>query len=124
MRSYRQKGIYRSRNGAIFGVCRGLADYFDFPVFWVRTLAVILLIFTGLWPVTVLYILAALLMKPEPARAFSNANEPESPDSYAGSRHDTAQRLRRRYEDLEDRIRRMEDIVTSRDYDWERRLGR
>ena len=28
-----QKGLYRSRNGAIFGVCRGIAEYFDFFCF-------------------------------------------------------------------------------------------
>ena len=30
--------------------------------------------------------------------------------------------VQRRYEGLEERIRRMEDVVTSREYDWERRL--
>ena len=44
------RGLYRSRNGIIFGVCRGLAEYFDFSVFWVRMIAVILLFVTGLWP--------------------------------------------------------------------------
>jgi phage shock protein C len=124
MRSYSHKGIYRSRKGAIFGVCRGLAEYFDFSVFWVRTIAVILLVFTGLWPVTVLYILAALVMKPEPARPFPSVDEQEPYAPYMASRHEVAQRLKRRYEDLEDRIQRMEDVVTSREYDWDRRFGR
>jgi phage shock protein C len=117
-----RRGIYRSRTGAIFGVCRGLAEHFDFSVFWVRFLAVALLIFSGLWPAMILYILAALIMKPEPALPISSPDEYHFYDVYASSRHEATQRLRRRYDGLEKRIRRMEDVVTSREYDWERRL--
>jgi phage shock protein C len=123
MRSNWRKGMYRSRNGAIFGVCRGLAEHFDFSLFWVRLVAVILLVFTGLWPAMILYILAALIMKPEPAMALSSEDEQQFYDHYTSSRHEAAQLLKRRYHGLEKRIRRMEDMVTSREYDWERRFG-
>ena len=59
-------GLYRSRNGAILGVCRGIAEYFDFSLFWVRAITVLLFLFSGIWPIIILYFLAALLMKPEP----------------------------------------------------------
>ena len=36
-----RRGLYRSRNGVLLGVCRGIADYFDFSVFWIRATAVI-----------------------------------------------------------------------------------
>jgi phage shock protein C len=121
MKAYR-RGIYRSRHGAIFGVCRGLAEHFDFSVFWVRFMAVLLLLVSGLWPAMILYILAALVMKPEPALPISSLDEGSLYDDYTSSRHEAAQRLKRRYEGLEKRIRRMEDVVTSREYDWERRL--
>jgi phage shock protein C len=117
------RGIYRSRDGAIFGVCRGLAEYFDFSVFWVRAIAVILLIFTGLWPAVILYILAALVMKPQPALPIDDAEEQVFYDRYASSRREAAERLKKRYEDLENRIRRMEDVVTSREYDWDSRIN-
>jgi phage shock protein C len=122
MRNYRSRGIYRSRQGAIFGVCRGLAEHFDFSVFWVRLIAVVMLILSGLWPAMILYILAALVMKPQPVMPISSPDEQQFYDSYTASRHDAAQGLKRRYEGLEKRIRQMEDIVTSREYDWERRL--
>ena len=64
-RMYR-RGLYRSSNGIILGVCSGLANYFDFSVFWVRVLFAGLLFLTGFWPVAGLYILAALLMKSDP----------------------------------------------------------
>ncbi len=117
-----RRGIYRSRQGAIFGVCRGLAEHFDFSVFWVRFLAVALLIISGLWPAMILYILAALIMKPEPALPISSPDEQQFYDVYTSSRHEAAQRLKRRYDGMEKRIRRMEDVVTSREYNWERRL--
>ena len=117
-----RRGIYRSRQGAIFGVCRGMAEHFDFSVFWVRFIAVTVLLVTGLWPTMILYILAALAMKPQPAIPISSTDERRFYDTYTTSRHDAAQRLKRRYEGLENRVRRMEDVVTSREYDWERRL--
>ena len=123
MRPYTRRGIYRSRNGAIFGVCRGLAEHFDFSVFWVRAIAAILLVFSGLWPAMILYLLAALVMRPEPAKPFSSPDEKEFYDHYTSSRHDAAQRLKRRYENLEKRVRRMEDTVTSREFDWDNRLS-
>lgn len=117
------KGLYRSRQGAVFGVCRGLADYFDFSVFWARAIALILLFVTGLWPVAGLYILAALLMKPEPVIPIENEAEQEFYNSYTHSRHGAAQRLKRRYQNLDRRIRRMEHIVTTPEYNWEKRYN-
>ena len=63
---YGRTGLYRSRDGVFFGVCRGLAEYFDLSVFWMRILVVGIFIFTGFFPIGVLYLLAGLLMKPEP----------------------------------------------------------
>jgi phage shock protein C len=122
MKDYMRKGIYRSRQGAIFGVCRGVAEHFDFSVFWVRFIAVLMLLVSGLWPAIILYLLAALVMKPQPAMPISSADEQRFYDHYTSSRHEAAQQLRRRYDGLEKRIRRMEDVVTSHEYDWDRRL--
>jgi phage shock protein C len=116
-----RRGLYRSRKGVILGVCRGLADYFDFSVFWIRAIAVILFIFTGFWPVVGIYLLAALLMKSPAKNTGSRSNH------RAGCRSrcmptDTAERLKQKWKHLEKRIRRMEDKVTSRKFDWNRRF--
>jgi phage shock protein C len=116
-------GLYRSRNGVILGVCRGIADYFDFSLFWTRALAVIFLLVSGLWPAMALYFIAALLMKPEPVIPIRNEAEQEFYDSYTQSRQGAVHRLKRRYQKLERRIQRMEDMVTSREFDWENRLN-
>ena len=119
-----RNGLYRSRNGIIMGVCRGIAEYFDFSVFWARMIAVILLFVTGLWPIVGIYIIAALLMKPEPVIPIETDAEREFYDSYTHSRQGAAQRLKRRYQNLERRIRRMEHVVTSPEFNWEKRINR
>jgi phage shock protein C len=115
-------GLYRSRNGAIFGVCRGLAEYFDFSVFWARVIAIIFLLVSGFWPAIGLYLIAALLMKPAPVVPLKTEAEQEFYDSYTHSRHMAASRLKRRYENLERRLQRMEHIVTTRAFDWDKKL--
>jgi phage shock protein C len=118
-----QRGLYRSRNGIILGVIRGIAEYFDFSVFWARAIAVILLLVSGFWPITGLYFLAALIMKPAPVLRIDSDDAHDFYDSYVHSRPRAVNRLKRRYDHIEQRIRRMEDTVTSRDYDWESRFG-
>lgn len=118
----RAKSLYRSRNGVIFGVCRGLAEYMDFSVFWMRVIALLLLFFTGIWPLVGLYILAGLLMKPEPVLPFHSESDAEFYNSYVSSRAMALQRLKRTYDALDRRIQRIESTVTARDYDWERRF--
>lgn len=117
-------GLYRSRNGVVLGVCRGIAEYFDFSVFWTRTIVLIVLFFSGFWPILALYFIAALLMKPEPVIPIESDDQQEFYDSYMYSRKGAIDRLRRRYENLERRIQRMEHTVTSKDFNWDRRLNR
>ena len=115
-------GLYRSRNGIILGVCRGISEYFDFSVLWVRVITLVLFLVTGLWPIMVLYFVAALLMKPEPVIPIETDEEQEFYDSYVHSHRGATDRLKRRYENLERRIRRMEDHVTGREFEWEKKL--
>ena len=118
-----RRGLYRSRQGAFLGVCRGLAEYFDLSVTWIRIFVVLVLLATGIWPVLGIYLVAALIMKPEPVRPFKTPDEREFYDSYATSRESAAQRIKRRYRSLERRIRRLEDTATSREFDWQRRMN-
>ena len=116
-----ETGLYRSRNGMILGVCKGLADYFNFKVFWVRALAVVAFIFTGFWPAGILYLIMALIMKPAPVLRFTDESEEEFYHSYADSRSMALGRVKRTFENLERRLRRLEDAVTSRDFQWNQR---
>jgi phage shock protein C len=118
-----RRGLYRSRDGVVFGVCKGIADYLDVSVFWTRVIVVATSILSGLWPLPVLYVVAALLMKPEPVLPLNTEEEVEFYNSYVTSRGAALQRLKRTYDNLERRIRRIEDIVTNPEYDWERRFS-
>lgn len=116
-------GLYRSRDGIILGVCKGIAVYFDFSVFWTRLITLIFLFFSGFWPILIIYFIAALLMKPEPVLPIQTDEDREFYDSYIYSKKGATDRLKRRYNNLERRIQRMENYVTSREFDWEHRLN-
>ena len=60
------RGLYRSREGIIFGVFGGIAEYFNLSSFWTRCIALLVLLCTGIWPTVILYGLAALVMKKDP----------------------------------------------------------
>ncbi len=116
-------GPYRSRSGMFLGVCKGIATHYDFSLFWVRFLTVMATIFSGFWPMVLLYVIAALLMKREPILPLENESEKEFYTSYTASRAGAIGRLKRTYESLERRLRRLEDSVTAREYDWQRRFN-
>ena len=117
-----RRGLYRSRDGIILGVCRGVADYFDFSAFWIRAILIVVLILTGFWPVIGIYLVAALLMKSEPGVPGTNRSKRKQGCCYSRTGHQTSQRLKRKWRHLEKRIRRMEDKVTSREFDWHSRF--
>lgn len=117
-------GLYRSRHGYILGVCKGLAEYFNLSLFWVRAGFIFCFLFTGLWPVLGIYLVAAVLMKPQPVKPINNEGEQEFYDSYIRSPQSAAQRLKQKFEKIDRRIRRMEDKVTDREFEWERKFNR
>jgi len=115
--------LYRSRDGVILGVCRGVADYFNLKVLWVRVILLALFLVSGIWPMVFIYLVASLLMKPEPIRPLETEDEREFYDAYTYSRARAVGRLKRRFQNLDRRIRRMEDTVTAREFDWERKFN-
>ncbi len=117
----RPQAIYRARGGMLLGVCKGLARHFDMDVFWMRVIWVVAALCTGFWAVVAIYFLAGLLMKPEPALGFNTTGDEEFYNSYVENRALAVDRLKRLHDRLDKRIRRMEDIVTSKDFEWKAR---
>jgi phage shock protein C len=115
-------GMYRSRNGVFLGICRGFAEYYDIQVFWVRLGMVLLFMLSGFWPMLGIYLVAALFLKPKPVQPINDDDEREFYHSYVNSPRSAAQRLKKKFSDLDRRIRRMEDHVTGKDYEWERKF--
>ncbi|SDO72607.1 envelope stress response membrane protein PspC [Desulforhopalus singaporensis] len=118
-----QKGIYRARDGIFLGVCKGIAEYFDFKVFWIRVILVTVFIFSGFWPVIGVYLVAAFFMKPTPVQPLESEEEQVFYDQYVSSPRTAAMRLKKKFDQLERRIRRMEAEVTAKEYDWEKRFN-
>lgn len=116
-------GLYRSRHGWIFGVCRGLHESRNISAGALRLILIVLAFLSGFWPIILLYLLAAILMKPAPSVPFQAEEDREFYDSYAGSRSMALSRLKRTFDGLNRRIQRIEDVVTTREYDWDRRFG-
>ena len=108
---YERRSLYRSRKGLLFGVCRGFAERFSLSVFWTRIIVLIAFIFTGFWPVGVVYLAAALLLKREPG-PWQPVYRGCVMDAHAGA----ARACRRAADGLEGRLRRMEAAC------WESRL--
>ena len=111
-------GLYRSRRGLFMGVCRGIAEHFHFSVFWMRVIVFALFLFTGFWPVGVMYIVAGLLLRLEPVIPLENETDQEFYHTYTSSRSAAIQRIKRKFENIDRRIQRMEHTVTSREFDF------
>jgi phage shock protein C len=114
--------LYRSRQGVIFGICEGFARYADLSPFWVRTGLVVAGFFTGFWPMILIYLVAAIFIKPEPLLEPENLNDWEFYNSYSTNRGFALQSLKQKFDGLERRTRRLEDIVTKPEYTWDRRF--
>lgn len=118
------RALYRSRDGWLFGVCKGIADYSGIGVGWVRFTVILVALFTGIGlPMTIAgYVIAAILMKPAPVLKPNSIEDWEFYNSYASDRYAALSRLKKKMEGLERRAQRMENVVTAREYDWERRF--
>lgn len=114
--------LYRSRNGWFLGVCRGLADWRNVPVIWIRLAVAIGVVLTGFWLGLAIYVVVGLLMRPAPVIPVKCDEELEFYTSISASRKNALRRLQRTFEELDRRTRRLEDAVTSSEYDWQRRL--
>lgn len=79
-------------------------------------------IMTSFIPVLIIYIMAAIFMKPEPLRPTTDDGEWEFYNTYVSNRKAALGRLKSRFDDLERRTRRIEDVVTDREYHWDRRF--
>lgn len=119
----RRRKLFRSRNGVILGVFEGISDYTGYSAFWMRAVAVVLLILTGLWPVGGIYILAALLMTPEPKTAVS-AKRARAARKMKQGREWADRQTSKAHDHLNDRIRNLEEILSNRAHDWDRRFYR
>lgn len=126
--------------GWIAGVCAGLAEFFDWNIKLIRVLFVAGFVLGGFFPAGVIYLALWYLMEP----AYGDGSGPElaaryrryrrrhgrddgdggdDTESYAYARTTTTTAdVKARFSRLEQRLRNMEDCVTSHDFELRREL--
>ncbi|NBC22695.1 MAG: PspC domain-containing protein [Gammaproteobacteria bacterium] len=73
----RLRRLYRDReNGLVFGVCAGIADYFDLNTLVIRGVALAALLLAPV-PVGLIYLVAALLLRDRPLTVRDRHRERE-----------------------------------------------
>lgn len=60
------KRLYRSKNGEIFGVCKGIAQWKDFSVDAVRLVFILVAIFTAVFPCLIIYTILGFILPVNP----------------------------------------------------------
>lgn len=116
-------GPYLSHSRILFGVCGGIGRHLGISPFAARLITVLFALPSGIFPCLVIYILLGLILQPEPVIDFTSESDVEFFSSIAQDRKLAAHRLRRLQESLDRRIQRMESVVTSREYEWDRRIS-
>lgn len=76
-----QKKLYRSEKNKIFaGVCGGIAEYFDIDATILRLFWMLVVIFTGIFPGVIAYILAIFIMPLPPGAVHAHHTVHEQPE--------------------------------------------
>ena len=110
--------------GVIAGVCAGIAEYFDWNVRLLRAILVVVFIFSGAFPILVIYAVLWYVMDPAGSASYSRPfADPAggSTPAYA-ERPATMTDLKARFARLEERLGHMEECVTSNEFELRREL--
>lgn len=115
--------LYRNkRDGILFGVCAGIADYMNVSRLGVRLITFVGLIF--FFPFTVMaYLVLAVFLKPRPDEpTVRDPNEARFWQAVTLEPGDTLRALRHRFRTLDSRLAHVEREITSKDYDLRRQF--
>ena len=119
MRAFRSMRRIPER-GVIAGVCAGIAEYFDWNVKLLRALLVVFFIFSGAFPILVIYAVLWYAMDPAPAGTaypFAEGPAPEAP-----RRPVSTTEVHARFARLDERLRNIEECVTDKEFELRREL--
>ena len=118
----RGRKLYLDKDRAkLAGVCAGIADFLEWDIKIVRILWVIA---TIMWSPVMLtaYVVMAWLVDPKPAPGFAASSGPGPwPTDPAAPRRRFVD-VRDRFDRLEGRLRSLETVVTSREFQIDREL--
>ena len=111
--------LYKNpQQGIITGVCAGIADYFDLPKALIRFLVIVAFLFTS-GIVTIIYIVLAFLLEKRPPQLFHSLEEETFWRGVANAPRMTLSELKYKFMTLNERMKKMEDHVTSPEFELE-----
>lgn len=114
--------LYRDpANGVLAGVCAGIAAYFGVDRIVVR-LAFVLAFFLFFFVAVIAYVVLAIALPRRPPALFASPDEEAFWRGVASAPDDALTGLRRRFTDLEARLRGIERHVSSPDFDLHRQF--
>jgi phage shock protein C len=114
--------LYRDpARGWLAGVCAGIASYLGIEPVIIR-LAFVLSLFLFFVPAVIGYIVLALALPVRPPDLYASGEEEAFWRGVATAPDETLHRLRRRFGDLESRLRALEGEVTSGDFELHRKF--
>lgn len=125
--------LYRSRNGEIFGVCKGISKWAELPVGPVRLGVILLAVFSGFVPIMIVYILAAVFLPVEPLYRskfednFSEDFRDDFKKEYKENRKRTVHDIKDEFDKLKRKVAGMEDDVLhaeNKEDDWDNRFNK
>ncbi|RDE22722.1 envelope stress response membrane protein PspC [Motiliproteus coralliicola] len=122
------RNLYRNpERGMLAGICAGLADYFDIPLWAARLIAISLFIFvTQLFVIA--YIAGYFLLAKRPRRTEQSEGAYGQKEEHHLFQYQkpAAQRLKdihQRMQEIDRKLRRMEGYVTSKRYQFQREIN-
>ena len=119
--SDRFRGMRRiPERGVIAGVCAGIAEYFDWNVRLLRAILVVSFIFSGFFPIVVVYAVLWYVLDPLPAGPAASFESPAARE--APTRPASMTEIKARFERLDERLRGIEECVTDREFELRREL--
>ena len=118
--------LYRDKkNAMVAGVCAGLADYFDLNRKGVRVVTVLVMLFPPFIPFVILtYVLMALLIPAKPKELYMDDEKAVFWRGVSNAPADVFGALSHRFRELNLRLEKMEAYVTSKEFKFDRELGR
>ena len=119
--SDRFRGMRRiPERGVIAGVCAGIAEYFDWNVRLLRAILVVSFVFSGFFPIVVVYAVLWYVLDPLPTGPSASFDSPAAPA--APTRPASMTEIKARFERLDQRLRNIEECVTDSEFELRREL--
>lgn len=123
MTRYNPNRLYKNpRDGKVMGVCAGIADYFDMRPFVIRVLVVLGMLVGAFAPILIGYFVLGIVLEPKPSELYNDPQEDEFWRKVRTQPDYTSADLKKRFQDIERRTRRMEAYMTSRKFRLDREL--